>query len=260
MTPPPGAGASGQGQSSGGLERLAGLLTYPEAAQLPAGLDRLSAKAFQPGGGAVQHGDHPAGVVRAGLRLVRLHLASRRAVTCLLILIVSAVVLRVALQWLPRTGVLSRQIPLTVEAGLAAAIGVTARSPFGESERVTGRWLPFLRLATLIFLAGCALGVLAAGAASAHMVYGSLGLARDLGGFIGIALLASVVAGGGLAWIGPIGYLGVSLAALTGQWTTPWAWPARPPHDLGAAVCAAVVFAAGVAVVTIRGAREPASE
>lgn len=256
----PGAGASGPGQSSGGLERLAGRLTYPEATQPPGGLDRPSAKAFQPGGGAVQHGDHPAGVVRAGLRLVRLHLASRRVVTCLLILITSAVMLRVALHWLPRTGVLSRQIPLTIEAGLAATIGVTARSPFGESERVTGRWLPFLRLATGVFLAGCALGVLAAGAASADMAYGSLGLLRDLGGFIGIALLTSAVAGGGLAWIGPIAFLAVGLAALTGHWTTPWAWPARPPHDRGAAICAAVVFAAGLAVVTIRGAREPASE
>lgn len=224
------------------------------------GLDRPSAKAFQPGGGARQPGGQPGGVRLAGLRLVRLHLESRHVITCLLIIVVCAAMLRLALQWLPRTGVLARQIPLTIEAAVAAAIGVTARSPFGEPERVTGRWLPFLRLGSVVLLAGCALGALGAGAASGHMAGGSLGLVRDLGGFIGLALLTSAVAGGGLAWIGPIAYLAVSLAALTGRWTTPWAWPARGTHDRGAAICAGLVFAAGVAVVSVRGAREPASE
>jgi hypothetical protein len=32
-------------------------------------------------------------------------------------------------------------------------------------------------------------------------------------------------------------------------------WPARPPHDLGGALCAAAVFAAGLAVITMHGAR-----
>jgi len=191
---------------------------------------------------------------------VRLHLASRRVVTCLLILAACAVVLRVALHWLPRTGTLSRQIPLTIEAATAAAIGVTARSPFGDPERATGRWLPFLRLATVLALAGAAVGALAAAATSAHLASGSLGLLRDVGGFTGIALLTSAVLGGGLAWIGPVAYLGVSVAALAGRWTTPWAWPARPPQDRGAAICAAAVFVAGVAVVVARGARGAAAE
>lgn len=208
----------------------------------------------------MRRGARPAQVRLAGLRLARLHLESRHVVTCLLIIVVCAGLLRLVLHWLPHTGVLSRQIPLTLQAAAAAAIGVTARSPFGEPERVTGRWLPFLRLATVVLLSGCALGALAAGAAAAHMAGGSLGLLRDLGGFIGLALLTSAVAGGGLAWIGAIAYLPVSLAALTGRWTTPWVWPARSPHDRGAAVCAALIFAAGVAVVTIRGARERASE
>jgi len=32
--------------------------------------------------------------------------------------------------------------------------------------------------------------------------------------------------------------------------------PARPPHDLGAALCAAGVFAAGAVLITLRGPRE----
>ncbi len=211
-------------------------------------------------GPAPAGGTRPAGRGRAGLRLVRLHAASRRVLTCVLVLAACAVALRTALHWLPRTGTFSRQIPLTLEAAAAAVIGVTARSPFGEPERATGRWLPFLRLGTCLALAGAAVGALAAGSASAHLAGGAAGLLRDVAGFTGIALLTAAVLGGALAWIGPIAYLAVTLPALTGQWTTPWVWPARPPHDHGAAICAALVFAAGVAVVTVRGARDSVRE
>ena len=197
-----------------------------------------------------------AGPGRAGLRLVRLHAASRHVLTCLVVLAACAIALRTALHWLPRSGVYARQIPLTIEAGAAAVIGVTTRSPFGEPERATGRWLPWLRLAASVALTGIAVGTLAAGAAAAHLAGGAAGLARDLAGFTGIALLAAAVLGGGLAWIGPIAYLAVTLPALGEHWTTPWIWPARPPHDRGAAICAALVFAAGVTVITVRGARD----
>ena len=202
----------------------------------------------------------PAGSRLTGVRLVRLYLASRRALTCLLVLVACAVALRTALHWIPRSGLASRQLPLTIEAGAAAVIGVTTRSPFGEPERATGRWLPFLRLGTVMALAGAAAGALAAGSASAHLAGGTLGMLRDLGGFTGIALLAAALLGGALGWVGPMAYLVVALPAVTAAWTTPWMWPARPPHDLGAALCAALVFAAGVAVTTVRGARDTARE
>jgi len=202
----------------------------------------------------------PAGPGRAGLRLARLHAASRRVLTCVLVLAACAVALRTALHWLPRSGVYARQIPLTIEAGAAAVIGVTTRSPFGEPERATGRWLPWLRLAASVALTGIAVGALAAGASAAHLDGGAAGLARDLAGLTGIALLTAAVAGGALAWIGPMAYLAVTLSALTEKWTTPWTWPARPPHDRGAAICAALVFAAGVAVITVRGARDRSRE
>jgi hypothetical protein len=168
--------------------------------------------------------------------------------------------LRTALHWIPGSGVASRQLPLTIEAGAAAVIGVTTRSPFGEPERATGHWLPFLRLGATMAVAGAAVGALAAGSASAHLPGGTLGMLRDLAGLTGIALLAAALLGGSLAWVGPLTYLVVTLHALGAAWTTPWSWPARPPHDLGAALCAALVFAAGVAVITARGARDAARE
>ena len=195
------------------------------------------------------------GSLLAGLRLARLYAASRRAATCLLVLAACAVALRVALHWLPRNGVFARQIPLIIEAGIAAVIGVTADSPFGEPERAAGRWLPYLRLAAALALSGAAFGALAAGSASQHLDGGTLGLLRDLAGFVGLGFLTGTVLGGALAWIGPIGYLAITLPTLAGHWTTPWLWPDRPPHDRGAAICAGLVFAAGLAVVTVRGAR-----
>jgi hypothetical protein len=213
-----------------------------------AGVDRPAGRALASSG--------TAGPSLASLRLARLHAASRRVLTCLVVLAACAVALRIALHWLPRSGVYARQIPLIIETGAAAVIGVTTRSPFGEPERATGRWLPWLRLAGCVVLTGIAVGALAAGAAAAHLDGGAAGLARDLVGLVGVALLTAAVLGGSLAWIGPMAYLAVTLPALTEKWTTPWIWPARPPHDRGAAICAALVFAAGVAVITVRGARD----
>ncbi len=204
-------------------------------------------------------GMRPARRRLSGLRLVRLYLASRRALTCLLVLVAFAVALRTALHWIPRSGLASRQLPLTIEAGAAVLIGVTTRSPFGEPERATGRWLPFLRVGTVMVLGGAAVGALAAGSASAHLAGGTLGMLRDLAGLAGIGLLTAALLGGSLAWVGPMAYLVVTLHALGAAWTTPWVWPARPPHDRGAALFAAVVFAAGVVVITVRGARDTAS-
>ena len=84
-------------------------------------------------------------------------------------------------------------------------------------------------------------------------------------GMTGIGLLCAAALGGGLAWAGPTGYLVVGVYALYTQWhhpalTTPWIWAARPPHDLGAAICAGLVFTVGMAVFAVRGARDPADE
>jgi hypothetical protein len=92
-------------------------------------------------------------------------------------------------------------------------------------------------------------------AATAQLADGNVGLLRDLAGMTGIALLAAAVAGGSLSWIGPLSLWALAVYAINGPWTTPWVWPARPPHDVGAAPCAALVFAAGIVVVTVRGGR-----
>jgi hypothetical protein len=84
-------------------------------------------------------------------------------------------------------------------------------------------------------------------------------------GITGLGLLCAAAINSGLAWAGPVAYLMPGAYALYTQWhppalTTPWLWPARPPHDLGAAICAGLVFTAGVAVITARGGRDPVGE
>jgi hypothetical protein len=59
-----------------------------------------------------------------------------------------------------------------------------------------------------------------------------------------------------LAWTLPLGYMAFAQYALLEAWRSPWTWPALPPADHGAWICASVVFAAGLAAFTIRGARD----
>lgn len=192
----------------------------------------------------------------ASVRLTRLHLASRRVPASLLALAIVAAALRIVLHWTPASGAYSVQFPLILATAAASIVGVTTRSPIGEPERATGRWLPWLRLGTVLALAGVACGALALGSVGGHLAIGTLALLRDLAGLTGIGLLTAVVLGAGVSWIGPLSYLALGIYAVQEGWTTPWLWPARPAHDRGAAICAALVFAVGVAAITVRGALE----
>jgi hypothetical protein len=201
---------------------------------------------------------------RAGMRLLRLHAASRRVPAAVAAIAACAIGLRIALlgHW-DTYGAL--QLPLVFEAGAAAAVTITTASPFGEPERVTGRWLPFLRLATVLALTAAAAGALATAGIGGHLAGGTLDVLRNLAGLTGIGLLCAAALGGGLAWVGPTGYLLAGAYGLYTQWhhpalTTPWIWPARPPHDLGAVICAALVFTIGIVVISVRGAHDPVGE
>jgi len=198
------------------------------------------------------------------MRLAWLYATSRRVPAAVAAIAACALGLRLALagHW-DSYGAL--QLPLVFETAAATAITATAASPFGEPERLTGRWLPYLRLAATLALTAAAVGALAAAGAGAHLAGGPLDVLRNVAGITGIGLLCAATISGGLAWIGPVAYLIPGLYALYTQWhhpalTTPWLWPGRPPHDLGAAICAGLVFAAGVAAITVRGARDVVGE
>jgi hypothetical protein len=198
------------------------------------------------------------------VRLLRLHVASRRVPATLAVILACAIGLRIALigHW-DSYGAL--QLPLVFEAGAAGAIAVTTASPVGEPERVTGRWLPFLRLATALALTAAAAAALITAGTGGQLAGGALDVLRNAAGMTGIGLLCAVALGGGLAWAGPAGYLVAGVFGLYTQWhhpalTTPWIWPDRPPDDLGAAMCAALVFILGITAITVRGARDRVGE
>lgn len=197
-------------------------------------------------------------------RLIRLFASSRRVPAAMFAVAAIAVGLRIALiaHW-DTYGAL--QLPLVFETAAATVISATAASPLGEPERVTGRWLPYLRLGFALALTAAAAGALAAAGVGAHLAGGTLDVLRNLVGITGIGLLCAATLTSGLAWTGPVAYLIPGAYALYTQWhhpalTTPWLWPARPSPDLGAALCAGLVFAVAITWITVRGARDVAAE
>jgi hypothetical protein len=200
-------------------------------------------------------------LLTAGARLAWLHLRSRRAPAAVLALAVCGVALRAVLHWqLTSGGATAQQIPMIIEGGAAVVIAVTTHSPFGEAERATGRWLPFLRPGAVLALTGVAIGLLQLGVAGASLNDGILVLARNVIGITGISLLTSLVTGGLLAWILPLGYVGFAEYALAEDWRNPWTWPVRPPTDRGAWICATIVFTLGLLLFGLRGARTRLAE
>lgn len=193
---------------------------------------------------------------RTGLRLVRLHLASRRAPQVLAIIMAGAVALQIA----PHSRTTVRLLQLVIETATAMVIAAATTSPFGDAEHITGHRLPYLRLATTVTLTATAIAALSAGCAMAHLPGGTLEIPRDVAGVTGIGLLAAATLDGALAWTGPLTYLLIAQHAINAHWTTPWIWPARPSRDLAATLCAALVFATGTAIITARGAHDPAPE
>ena len=193
----------------------------------------------------------------SGARLAWLYARSRRVPAAVVALAVCGGVLRAALNghWAIGSGLEAQQIPLIIETGAAAAIAVTSHGPFGEPERATGRWLPYLRLGMTLALTGLAIGILQLAVTGASLNESLLVLARNVLGLTGLGLLTSLATGGLLAWTVPLGYLAFAQYALLEAWQSPWLWPVRPPADRGAWIWACLVFAAGLLAFTVRGAR-----
>jgi len=197
-----------------------------------------------------------------GARLAWLYLVSRRIPAAAGLLGALGALLWIALagHWNITGGPAARLvIPLVIETGAAGIIAVAGHGPFGETERATGRWLPWLRLGSTLALTGAAFAVLAAGATGGALPGGVPALLRDLAGITGTGLLAAAAIGGSFGWAGPMGYLLITEGALATGWGTPWIWPGRPAGDLGGALCAGAMFAAGLAAVTVAGVRSTRS-
>ncbi|MBO2460008.1 hypothetical protein [Actinomadura violacea] len=187
------------------------------------------------------------------LRLVRLHLASRRA--GLALVAIGAVALVIVLP-IPRSGgMLGALVPLVVAMGAAAVVGAATASPIGEVERVTGRPLPALRGAAVLLMFGTAIALLAAAAAGRAPAGGSLPLLRACTGLTGITLLTAVAAGPQRSWTLPLAYTILCGHAIERSWRSLWFWPIRAGHDAPAATVAIALLLAGLLAIAVRGTR-----
>ena len=189
---------------------------------------------------------------------------SRRVPSALVALLACGATLWAALHyhWWYGNGPAADELPTLLEGCAAAIIGVSTYGPFGEPERATGRWLPFLRPLLILALCGAAIGFFAIGAAIAYdpkagisLYDGMLPLARNFLGFTGVALLLSLVTGGLLSWIGPLADTAVCQFAAIANYSEPLTWAARPPTDRGGWIAAMVVFVVGLLAYTIHGPR-----
>jgi hypothetical protein len=194
-------------------------------------------------------------------RLLRLYLISRRIPAAIAVLTVCTLLL----QWAVRstlsqhtTGATTsaQQISLLLEAAVAAVVSAALHGPFGESERIAGRRLPWLRSTTATLLTTAALGAVYVGTAGISSPSGEFAPVRDTAGLIGIGLLCTVIVGGQFAWVGPAAYWAVGAYADADHWQTPWTWPARPGGDGGAALCAFALLMASLLAITIFGPRQ----
>jgi hypothetical protein len=195
-------------------------------------------------------------------RLFRLHLISRRVPTAMVALAICAPLLQVAVRSaLSQRGnagatTSAEQLGLLLEAAAAAVVSAALHGPFGESERIAGRRLDWLRLITTLLLTATALGAVSVGVAATGLPSGEFAALRDTAGLIGIGIVCAVIVGGHFAWVGPAAYSVVGAYALTEHWQTPWTWPARPGGDVGAALCAFAVLAVSLLAVTLVGPRQ----
>jgi hypothetical protein len=194
-------------------------------------------------------------------RLFRLHLRSRRVPAACVALVLCAPLLQLAvrnaLSQSDSVGARNsaEQLALLLEAATAAVVSVALHGPFGESERSAGRRLPWLRLATSLLLTAAASGAVILGVLGTGLPSGDLAALRNTAGLIGIGVLCTVIIGGHFAWVGPAAYWVLGAYASADHWGTPWVWPARPGQDIGAALCAYAVLAAGLLAVTVIGPR-----
>jgi hypothetical protein len=196
-------------------------------------------------------------------RLAQLFLVSRRVLVATVALGAAAIALRVALHWHWDTyGAL--QLPLVAETAAACVVTVVSGSPFGDVERAAGSRLPWLRLGTVLGLAGTAVAMLAIGVATAHLAGGAGDIVRNTVGLVGTGLICASVLGSGLSWTGPVVVLVIGVYGLYSLWhgpalTTPLIFPARPAGDFGAALCVAALFVIGSCLIIFRGARTEAA-
>jgi hypothetical protein len=192
--------------------------------------------------------------------LIRLHLRARQTDRAALALVATAAALRASQHWTAGSGLFPKTILLLLSAAAATAVATGTGNPFGEIEHTASSPLPMLRLTHLLTLTCTALAVTALAGLTATYTVSGAALLRNLAGFTGIALLTAALLGTHVAWTVPLGYVLYCAGDLDLRISNLSTWPTRPDSDRVATAAAVVLLAAGLAAVTLTGARDRRSE
>ena len=194
-------------------------------------------------------------------RLLGLFLRSRRAGSALAGLVAIA-----AVAWwcfeLRRSPAMIGPLTAVVPLGVATVVGVSAGSPFGETERTASRSLPVLRLGQLGGLLACGAMALGSTEAVGPAEVSVWSIVRNGAGFAGLALLWGRYLGAGTSWLPPTAYgLAVHAAAeasaVRAAW---WLWPLRDGADRVAWTAALGQVIVGLGGAARHGARDAAGD
>ena len=207
------------------------------------------------------------------LRLARGYVVSRRLAGYWLLLLILLGVVAWGGEWgrshAPTT---LRMLVFLLPVATASAIGVSLWSPFGETERSAGTWLPLGRALHLVSMLAMALLVNAVALATwvpdgDATPWGAYLLRHKLL-LVGVVLLATLAIDSRLSWIAPalaampglvIGYIRVAQAQSEGRevafFHDAWHPMLRQDGDLVAMLVAVGLFATGVVAVIRRGER-----
>lgn len=151
---------------------------------------------------------------------------------------------------------------LVMPLAAAVVVGVSTRSPFGDTERTAARSLPALRLGHLALLLALGAASLALVATPWPVPRAEWQMARNVLGFSGLAFLAARAIGAGISWVFPLAYgaLALMVGVPADGPARPWAWAMQPGGHRQGAMLACSLLLLGLLLVVATGARESPGE
>jgi hypothetical protein len=189
-------------------------------------------------------------------RLTRLYLHSRQTRRTLILLALTAAVLRASQPVTKNTGVFAQLTLMLLTLSAAAVMAAATRNPFGEAEHTASSPLAVVRLTHVAILTATASATMVTAGWTASYGISATAILRNLAGFTGLALLTAALLGAHHAWTAPLAYVMYCGAELDAQTSSLWSWPILPASNRAAAAIAAGLLIAGITLTTIAGARD----